>query len=238
MGPGVKRRNFVFLIEKNRRALFLLLACAVAFAPASLQAASITLTGTFAQDDTVQVFDVVVATGGTVDFRSYGYGGGSTATGQTVAAGGFDTVLTLFSSTGAFLTENDDGTDVAPDPLTEQAFDARITTNLLPGQYILALTQYDNFATGATLNDGFDETGYSNFTADPSFTAGPPCPSGLFRDSSNTAGQCRNGNWTVDFVNVASVAPRSAVPEPQSAFLLGCGLLSLAVMVRKCSSLD
>lgn len=201
-------------------------------------ATDLTLQGSFTVDDQVQLFDMTVATPGSVDIRSYGYAGGTTSTGRLVPAGGLDTTLTLFSSAGAFLSENDDGTGVATDPLTGQAFDARITASLLPGNYIVALTQYDNFASGATLNDGFEEAGRGNFTADPSFTDAGPCPSGQFRDASSTAGQCRSGNWAVNFVNVASVTPRTPVPEPQSALLLIFGLLGLGALVRKCSSLD
>ncbi|MBV9223639.1 MAG: DVUA0089 family protein, partial [Acidobacteriaceae bacterium] len=139
--------------------------------------------------------------------------------------GGFDTILTLFSASGGLLTENDDGTGVATDPTAGLARDARITANLAAGSYLLALTQYDNFARG-NLADGFVEAGHPNFTAAPSFATGGACPGNLFRDISGTAGRCRNGNWTVDFTNVASV---TAVPEPSALLLAGLGLAFLLV---------
>ena len=54
--------------------------------------------------------------------------------------------LTLFSASGVFIDDNDDGAGAAVDPVTGVAGDARITANLAAGSYILALTQYDNFS--------------------------------------------------------------------------------------------
>jgi hypothetical protein len=210
--------------------------CAIALLFASfftaateLRAANITLQGAFASDDVVQLFDVVLNSAASVDLRTYGYAGGTASNAQAIPRGGFDPVLTLFDASGIFIVENDDGAGVASDALTLQAFDARITTTLSSGHYILALTQYDNFVTGLSLSDGFDEAGHGNFTADPSFTAGPPCASGQFRDTSDITGACRNGNWTVDFLNVTSATARSAaaVPEPSTYGLLLLGSLML-----------
>ncbi len=224
----------MFLKVNGSLALALLSA---ALSPMLAQAANITLTGTIAQDDTVQLFDVVVATEGVVDLRSYGYGGGTTSTGENIAPGGFDTILTLFTGAGTLLVDNDDGAGVRGDPATGQAFDARITRNLTPGNYILALTQFDNFANGPTLSNGFAEAGHPHFTADPTFTPGPPCPGNLFRDTSGTAGQCRTASETIDFVNVQSATARlvTPTPEPGYCWLLGGGfaLLGLAMQRKK-----
>ena len=189
------------------------------------QAANLTLSGAISSDDAVQLFDFTVATPSSVDLRSYGYAGGTSATGRVVASGGFDTTLTLFDSSGNFLNENDDGAGVATDPTTGLAGDARITQTLAAGNYLLALTQYDNFARG-NLPDGFAETGNPNFTAASTFTSGGPCPGNMFRDISGTDGRCRTGNWTVDFVNVASA---TAVPEPSALVCAGVGLALLFV---------
>jgi hypothetical protein len=195
------------------------------------RAADITLGGSFTADDNVQLFNLTVASAGSVDLRSYGYAGGliqNDAGIDAVLPGGFDTILTLFDASGNFISENDDGAGVATDPTTGLAGDARLTQTLTPGSYILVLTEYDNFS-GGNLADGFVESGTPNFTANPNFTTGGPCPGNLFRDISGTAGRCRNGNWTVNFANVASVTPVAPVPEPSAVLLAGVGLALLLV---------
>src|SRR5882757_8290637 len=193
--------------------------------PLISRAASITLQGNFTADDNIQLFSISIAAPAAVDIRSYGYAGGTTSTGTIVPRGGFDTILTLFSAAGVFIDDNDDGAGAASDPTTGLANDAQITANLAAGSYILALTQYDNFSIG-NLADGFGETGHPNFTADPGFASGGACPGNMFRDISGTAGRCRTGNWTVDFVNVANV---TAVPEPSALLLAGIGFALLLV---------
>ena len=109
-----------------------------------------------------------------VDVRAFGYGGGTTTSGVMVPRGGFDNILSLFDALGGFLFDNDDGLDAAVDPTTGLAADARLIFALPPGSYIVALTQFDNFALRPTLADGFLEQGNPNFTADPFFFVGRP----------------------------------------------------------------
>jgi len=210
--------------------LFVFAAMGLIATPQTAQASDVTSQGLFTHDDSVQLFNLTVAAAGSVDIRSYGYAGETASTG-TVPSGGFDTILMLFDVSGAFLADDDDGAAAAVDPTTGLAADARITTNLAAGSYIVALTQYDKFSAG-NLADGFIETGNPNFTSDPAFTTGGPCASNMFRDISGTAGRCRNGNWAVDFVNVANVTP-IAVPEPGTIALLGADLFALALLRRK-----
>ena len=163
-----------------------------------------------------------------MDIRSYGYAGGTTSSGTVVSAGGFDTILTLFTASGAFIDDNDTGTGVLADPATGFAGDARLIENLAAGNYIVALTEYDNFSIG-NLSDGFAETGNPNFTASPTFTSGAPCPGNLFRDISGTPAGCRSSNWAIDFQNVTGA---SAVPEPSALLLAGFGLVLVGLRHR------
>ncbi len=215
----------------------LLLLC---LAPERALGNSVTLQGAFTYDDDVDLIDFTVVAPDIigslpVDLRSYGYAGGKANDGQTIFRGGFDTVLTLFSATGDLIAENDDGRGVATDLLTGLAADARITATLASGHYVLALTQYDNFANSSTLADGLSEAGQPNFTASSVFTSGGSCSANLFRDISGSDARCRTGNWAVDFVNVVNATPRDAstVPEPASVFLFGAGLFTLGLLLLR-----
>ena len=225
--------NHWFKTESARNLILVLaITLATAFVARPARAADIALQGLFAKDDDVRLFNVAVASNGSIDIRSYGYAGGQTSTGTVVPGGGFETILTLFDSSGNLLSENDDGAGVATDPSTGLAGDSRITATLNAGRYVLALTQYDNFARG-NLAEGFVETGHPNFTADPNFTTGGPCSGKLFRDISGAPGRCRDGNWTVDFIGAAAVAPVTPVPEPSTAGLLLLSSLGFAWVLQK-----
>src|ERR1700694_5566745 len=95
----------------------------LAFLAGIASAADFSFTGTFSQDDQLQVFTFKVDTPSTVLMRTWGYAGGTNAAGQMIPRGGFDPILSLFDSTGMLIGLNEDGTGfVAPDPHTGAAF--------------------------------------------------------------------------------------------------------------------
>ncbi len=163
----------------------LMLCIALALFPATSRAGDITLQGNFIADDNIQLFNVSVATAGDVDIRSYGYAGGTTSSGTVVSAGGFDTILTLFTASGAFIDDNDTGTGVLADPATGFAGDARLIENLAAGNYIVALrnTTTSQSVTSLTV---LPRRATPTSAASPTFTSGAPCPGNLFRDISGT----------------------------------------------------
>lgn len=102
---------------------------AAASIPTTTSAADFSFTGTFLTDDAKAAFTFNLAAPSTVTIQTFGYLGGVNAAGQTIAAGGFDDVVTLYDSSSQIVAFSDDG----------------LTLALAAGSYKLFLTQYDNF---------------------------------------------------------------------------------------------
>jgi hypothetical protein len=189
-------------------------------APGIARADNFSFTGSFSRDDDVQLFNFTVgATSNDVILRTWSYAGGTNAAGQVIPEGGFDPILALFDSTGALIGQNDDGGDNVPaDSVTGAQFDTFLElTTLAPGTYTVAVMQYDNFANGPNLSDGFARTGEPNFTLD----FAPAGSTGFFWDVTQHQ---RTGNWAFDILGVNSAG---IVPEPSSLVMGGIGGLTL-----------
>lgn len=194
-------------------------------------AADFSFQGTFEQDNDVQLFSFNVGAASNVTLRSLGYAGGVNAAGETIARGGFDTILALFNDSGLLIDSNDDGGEgvVAADAGTGTSWDSFLLASLAPGNYQVSVMQYDNFANGPNLSDGFLYDGAGNFTADFG------CGGVSFCDISGVAPfDQRNNRWAFDVLNVES-STVSAIPEPGTYAMLlgGLGLLGFASRRRK-----
>jgi hypothetical protein len=87
----------------------------------------------------------------TINFKSYSYSGGINQSGATIAAGGFDLIVTLFDPTDLYIEEQNGAPSGAPD------FDF---SRVLPlGRYRAVISAYPNFFA---------------YYQDPNFSAGFP----------------------------------------------------------------
>ncbi len=207
----------------SRTAASLLLALASAFS--SVEAAPVAVfTGNLTTDDDVFTATVQIDTAGTYRFQSWSYAGGTMADGTVIAAGGFDVILSVFDAAGQLLKQDDDGVDRL-DPANGLHFDAGFNLLLDPGSYTLAVTQYDNFAFGPNLSDGFMKQGEGNFT--PNLDPNRPCSASSFCDFSHSDARVRTSFFAVD---VEHVAP---VPLPPAVGLLTMGVVGLGLRVHR-----
>ncbi len=206
------------------RQLFLMVALLSSFAA---NAANFSFTGNLANPNAVQLFNFSVSSPNDLVIRTWSYGGGTMADGTQIGFGGFDPVLTLFSSTGEMIGERDDCSSSGPgnicntrekDPNTNKAYDSILTGlefYLDAGDYILALSQFENFAWGPELADGFTEgaVGFDDDDYNPT----------------------RSSSWALDITGADSaemVAP-AAVPVPAAVWLFGSALMGLFGVKRK-----
>lgn len=145
-------------------------------------------------------------TSSVVTLRTLSYAGGVNASGQTIGRGGFDPILAVFDSQGRLIGQNDDGGSSVPaDPVTGRHYDTFLTVSLPPGTYTVCIMQYDNFANGPNLSNGFVDTGRGNFTA---ALYGPPGATDPFWDANSSK---RDGHWAFDILNVNQA---QAIPKP------------------------
>lgn len=193
-----------------------------------LSAANISFRGTIASDDGVQLFTFNLASTANISVRTFSYAGGTNSTGSAIPEGGFDPYVALFNNAGLLLADNDDAPGVPSSPVTFSAFDAFLVQTLSAGTYTLALTQFDNFAVGPNLSDGFLESGA------PRFTSAFGCSNGAFCDIN---GFNRTNAWAIDFLNVASATgpgdPSNPIPEPSSLALLTAGMAAAGVSLLR-----
>jgi hypothetical protein len=157
-----------------RKAEFFILVMVSVFSIGRVSAADFSFSNNLASDNAVATFTFSIAATADVTLVTYSFGGGTNAAGTSIPPGGFDPILAVFDSTGALVDQNDDG-DCPPltvDPISGDCYDTYLELNSLPaGNYTVTVMQYDNFATGPNLSDGFDGTDAVNFDGRTSFWA-------------------------------------------------------------------
>ena len=198
--------------------------------------------GTFKQDDNVALFrfDLLKDAVEPVYIVTYGYGGGVSAVGnKTVAQGGFDPVISLFSSLGSLIDYNILGEEdcmnnasavggqygnpyLPPGVQYGLMFDACLSiSNMAKGTYFVGLAQSPNLIDEITSFNPITVTswfaGQGNFTAD--------FCSGSGSSFCDLYGNQRSNRWAMDILNVNYAV--QLVPAPVTIVLVLLGLLGL-----------
>jgi hypothetical protein len=215
----------------NVKNLTLSAVAALALLGATVSANAITanfsFTGSFVNDNDVQLFNFTVgAASPDVILRTWSYAGGVNAAGETIAEGGFDPILAVFNGAGTFINQNDDGgAHVAADSITGAHFDTYLDLGALAvGSYTVSVMQYNNFANGPALANGFAKDGAANIAFTHTLFGHP---GGLFWDATDHE---RTANWAFDILGVQQ-ATQNGVPDGGSTVaLLGLALSGLAML--------
>jgi hypothetical protein len=167
----------------------------------------INFTGTFTHDDDVQFFYYTVQVAGPVTVETTSFNGTPT--------GGFIPILSVFDSTGLW---------VFGDSGYASNTNASVTwVSNANEEYIVALTEWDNFPNTLNLADGFVEAGQGDFTANP--PTNPGLPGGFYNGTCFDPATCQlTGNWAVTFTADDAAGLQASIPEPDAWVLAGAGL--------------
>jgi hypothetical protein len=210
--------------------------CLLAATAAGLSAASLSFTGTLNTPEDVFEADFTLAAADTVTFQTWGFGGGTNAAGQLIAAGGFDPLIALYNGQGPTATMAVDGSSnplADADTLSNAPWsyvgncppagtvaigsnndcgDDFMQVTLAAGNYALVLTDA-NYVPGSIFDNGTLGEGFADLTG------------GAFQTCDSTC-ITPNGNYALDIVSTQ--ADLSTAPEPGAASLLGAGFAVLA----------
>lgn len=210
------------------RTCYGLFACLSLIGALPAAGANFSFSGTFFQDDNAAIFRFEVPAPTSVTMRTWSFAGGVNAAGATISPGGFAPILALFEADSLQLLLAQDangGPGACPPRATDLVsgfcWDAVISATLGQGNYLLVLTQDDNFPIGPALSDGFTRTGQGDFTG-PTFGTG----TGSFLLVNGTQ---RTANWALDIRDVPYAVE---LPEPGSIALVAAGL-GLALLRRR-----
>lgn len=203
------------------------LGLAAALACGGAAASTVSLQGSFQDDDELFVIHFKLDQTDQVSASSFSFGGGLNAAGQTIASGGFAPVLTLFlQGFGPLVLARGSSRTCgagsgSADPASGFCWDANFSEWLPAGEYDLVLSQDGNEALGQSLADGYARTGEHDYTGWDYL--GQPDLRFVQVD-----GTQRTGFWALDITG----APID-LPEPGTALLALLGGLGLSAGTRR-----
>jgi len=212
-----------------KKLLFVLLAVFLVFGMAgSAGALDFDFSGTFTQDNDIDLLNFTVGMDSTITIFSSSWGNEMGGDGF-VAGAGFDPILAIWDAAGNLVNEQDDGHNVGSTLSNGVAYshgtwDSYYDAFLTAGSYTASIGQYANFANGSNLSSGF------NYDGNPTFTQA--YGSQTYFNGVWSSGDARTGNWDFHILNVAQ-ASHNPVPEPSTILLMGAGLLGMVGYNRK-----
>ena len=200
------------------------------------------LTGALATPEDTNTTIIHLTGDATVTLQTYGFGGGVNAMGTSIASGGFDPFLAIFSGTGSGATIETDtlgDTFGTSDALSNYSGfmgcppagtvdlggaicgDITMTLALDPGTYTVLLSDA-LYVANAVYDNGTQGEGFTDFTG------------GAFQtcNTTDSGTTCANdtANWALDITTTPNVV--TGVPEPSSLTLLAVSILAAALFRR------